>query len=60
MTKKYKKWCERCKRYHTSPPVDINKIINDHGKDIAREIDREALKQIKSSLGYARTGWGNR
>lgn len=44
----YKRWCERCKRYHDSPPVDVNKMIIDHAKALADEIDREVLRMLRN------------
>lgn len=46
----YKKWCNRCNRYHNSPPLDENKLIEKHSREIAREIDNlviESLKKIR-------------
>lgn len=43
----YKRWCERCKRYHDSPSVDVNKMIVDHAKEIADEIDRQVLEMLR-------------
>lgn len=37
------KFCSRCNKIHTCSPVDPEKIAREHAKDIAREIDREAV-----------------
>jgi hypothetical protein len=41
-----KKYCQRCKKYHHSPPVDPNKIVQDHAKELAKHIDQEILNDI--------------
>ena len=43
----YKKWCNRCNRYHNSPPLDENKLIEKHAREIAQEIDREVIESIQ-------------
>lgn len=43
----YKKWCNRCNRYHDSPPLDENKLIEKHAREIAREIDRQVIESIQ-------------
>ena len=48
-----KKWCQRCNRYHDAEPVNEQKIIESHAKDIAKEIDRMVLASaIMSDKGY--------
>lgn len=42
------KYCTRCKKYHNSPPVDINKLIEKHASDIAREIDNLVIEELKA------------
>jgi hypothetical protein len=43
----YKKWCNRCNRYHDSPPLDENKLIEKHAREIALEIDRQVIESIQ-------------
>ena len=43
-----KKWCDRCQRYHIDKPVDPQKIIEKHAKDIANEIDRMVIEELKN------------
>jgi hypothetical protein len=49
-----KKWCERCNRYHDAEPVDPQKIIEKHAKDIADEIDRMVIEELKNEQDRVR------
>lgn len=40
------KYCHRCGRVHNSPPVDVEKMKDDHAKELAAEIDRQVLDEI--------------
>jgi hypothetical protein len=42
--------CKRCGVVHTCAPLDINKILNEKAKEIAREIDAEVMKTLFSVL----------
>jgi hypothetical protein len=48
--------CKRCGVIHTCLPVDINKILNEKAKEIAREIDAEVMKTLfsRSPMGSYR------
>lgn len=41
-----KKWCNRCNRYHDSIPLDENKLIEKHSRDIAIEIDKQVIESL--------------
>ena len=42
-----KKWCNRCNRYHDSIPLDENMLIEKHSREIALEIDRQVMENLK-------------
>lgn len=43
-----KKWCNRCNRYHDSIPLDENKLIEKHSRDIAQDIDKQVIESLKA------------
>jgi len=43
-----KKWCNRCNKYHDSISLDEKKLIEKHASDIALEIDREVIEDLKA------------
>ncbi len=43
----YERYCQRCRRYHNSPPVDPKKILDELSKELAREIDKEILEKLR-------------
>ena len=47
--------CPRCGKVHDCDPVDPEKIVSDHAKALAHEIDRQVMIQaglMMSDKGY--------
>jgi DNA polymerase III delta subunit len=41
------KICPRCGVVHDCPPVDVDKIVEEHANEMARQIDQEVMNQLK-------------
>jgi hypothetical protein len=43
--------CPRCGKVHTCDPVDPEKIVQDHAKSLADEIDRQVMIKVGLKAG---------